>query len=180
MTYTDLFLFLVGLGGAINFSIGGDVFVSDILLIVAIPFFWRKVNTVKFGKTAKVLLGFGVLWFINQVITDGYKGTPFGDWSRGWGKIIFFFLNAFSLSLISGGRLRSIVCGIAGFNCSLILETIFFPNELQSGGCNFDDGAWKFGLGPGLTTLAAIIGTGRPARRLFGKRANSLRCSLWV
>ena len=58
---------------------------------------------------------------------------------------------------------------MAGNACSIILQTIFFPTEFQGGGANFNDGAWKFGYAPGLTTLAAIFGTSRLASRLFGK-----------
>ena len=118
MSYVEIFIFLVGLGSTIKFSLGGDVFLADILLSLVIPFFLRNIRLIKFRGAAGGLLVLGGLWLLNQMITDLYRGSPFEDWSRGWAKILFFFLNAFSLALVSGGRIRPLLCFLVGSACS--------------------------------------------------------------
>ena len=171
MSFVELFLFLTGLGSTIKFSLGGDIFLPDLLLCLAIPFFFKNIHLINFRGVSGVILLLGGLWFLNQIITDAYRGSPFEDWSRGWAKILFFFVDALSLALISGRRIRPILYFLVGNGCSSILQTIFFPTEFQAGGVDFNDGAWKFGYAPGFTTLAAILGTSGLAVRLFGKWA---------
>ena len=149
-------------------SVGGDIFVPDIFLCLAMPFCLSRARLIRFRSIDAALFLLGGLWLLNQIITDVYRGSPFEDWSRGWAKILFLCLNALGLALISGGQIRPILTFLTGNACSFILQTIFFPTEFQRG-VNFNDGAWKFGLGPALTTLAAIFGASRLANRLFGK-----------
>ena len=168
MSFLEIFLFVIGLGSMVKFSFGGEIYVPDIILGLAMPFFVSKVRLRDFRGVAWVLLLLGGLWLLNQIITDVYRGSPFEDWSRGWAKILFFFLNALSLALMSRGRIRPLVSFLAGNACSIILQTALFPTEFQLGGDSFADGAWKFGYAPGLTTLAAIFGTSGLVTRLFG------------
>ncbi|WP_400767050.1 hypothetical protein [Methylosinus sporium] len=174
ITFTELFLLFVGLSSTIKFNIVGELYVPDIVSILIIPLFLPRIRFIKLRGAGGVLILFGALWLLNQMITDAYQLTQLSDLARGWAKIVFFFLNALGLALISAGRLRPLLFFLVGNAVAIVLQAAFFPTEFQQGGLDFNDGAWKFGYAPGLTTLAAIFGTSRLAFRLFGVWGESL------
>ena len=42
MSFTEMFLFLTGLGSMIKFSFGGELFIPDLFLALAMPFFFQR------------------------------------------------------------------------------------------------------------------------------------------
>ena len=169
LKYSIITLFACGLLSPLNFRLGGDIFFPDLFLIGSFLFMGRRLGKLPGARYLVTITILGCLWFLSQVITDIYRETPFEDWSRGWAKILFFLLDLLGLAVVTRLRLERIMAFSAGASIAMILQTLFFPNDFQAdnGAGDFAGGPWKFGLGPGLTSLAAVFGATSLSKSIF-------------
>ena len=146
MTPINLFIFIIAALGRVSVNLIGELYVSEIILLLAILHLGNGFAWLLKNRTFNVLMGFAGLWLLNQMITDVYRATPFEDWTRGWAKSVFFMIDFTGVALLTRFRMDRIVIFFGGIAFSFLLQTLFFPNSSQSEG-EFADGAWKFGIG---------------------------------
>lgn len=170
LTGINIFLFCVGLSRLVMFNVGGELFLADILLTASFVLLMGRGKKYLLRGPCKLLLALGALWMLNALITDIYRGTPFEDWSRGWAKIIFFFLDLAGIILLTELKFIRITAFIVGIAFSFLIEPELFPKEYLIGFLP----AWKFAYSPALTTLAALVGASTLVRRSFGVLGEAL------
>ena len=99
----------------IEVDLGGRLFLSEILLLCMLPILLMLRGRALIALVPRKLLFLGLLWLLSQIFTDVIRGTPFEDWSRGWAKIIFLFLNFTSIYLYINGKEKRFFWFAAGF-----------------------------------------------------------------
>jgi hypothetical protein len=167
MNINSLVAFVLGVFHVAQIKLVGVLLGSDILALCVVPLYLLNKRRLR-GLLKERYLFYGLaLWFLGAIVTDVYRATPAEDYSRGWSKLVFFALNLSALQLLSGGRFEPLRAAILGGVFGGLLELLFFPSEYQRGGL-LDPTTWKFGLGPLLTILAAIVGSYPFTKRFFG------------
>lgn len=145
----DCFVFMIPLLGLLKFSIIGELFVHEIVLVGAVPYFLVTRSDGKNKALVAIVLVMVGLWFFSQVLTDLIRDTAFEDYSRGWAKIIFFGSAFYALSRIVNTPVRAFLW----IGASSI--AVFFRSFQL-----FEDQdwviLWKFGIGPALLTAAIL------------------------
>ncbi len=148
----DVLVFLVPLFIFLKFQIGGDIFVSEILLLFMLPGL-LILGGARLSKPLPLkFLVLGLLWLASQIMTDLVRDSTFHDASRGWAKIAFTLLNFCSLYLLIDGRAKRIVLFAAGLSAGQILGFYFAPNVYA------ESDPWKFGLGSPVTLAIILLG----------------------
>lgn len=152
----DFFFLLIPALSFIEVRLVGRLFLTELIALVSLVFlFVTNRSGVLKTAWAKRLLLFGGLWFSSQVVTDMIRSTAFRDWSRGWSKILFFFVAFLALSLwLKNSRKRFVLCAI-GISLANIASVFLNPSDFQK------EDAWKFGGGFALTVLVASLSTTR-------------------
>jgi hypothetical protein len=162
----NIFLFLAGVSRLVMLNVGGQLYLTDLLLAGSFVFLMLNPGSRRhlFARPVVLLIILAALYLLNAIITDIYRDTPFDDWSRGWSKIIFLFLDLLGLVLVTELKLPRISAFMLGIAFAYLIEPRFFPKVFL---LDFDP-AWKFAYSPALTTFAALVGTSALARRLYG------------
>jgi hypothetical protein len=153
--FGDAFVFLVPLLLPIEFAVGGRLFLSEVALLVALPFLLYDARRRRVSRISHGVIILGCLWLFGLVVTDIYRGTPFDDYSRGWAKVAFLLLNVAALSLLIDGRWRRVTLFAGGLVIGQVLQFYFNPGVYVPGD------PWKFGYG-GAVTLAGVLLASRP------------------
>ena len=153
--FGDAFVFVVPLLLAVQFAVGGRLFLSEVVLLLALPFLLDDARRRGVSRISHGVVALGGLWLFGLVATDVYRGTPLDDYSRGWSKVAFLLLNFAALSLLIDGRWRRVTLFAAGLAAGLTLQFYFDPGIYAAGD------PWKFGFG-GAVTLAGVLLASRP------------------
>jgi len=167
MSYLSAYIFICGAVGRVSVNVIGELYITELMLGVAGVILVARSGKMLFRGSAGWLFLFGTLWLLSQVFTDFYRTTPFEDWTRGWAKIIFFLIDFGGLILLTKLRMDRILIFFAGFACSYLLQSLFFPDYGQAGG-EFVDGMWKFGLSAFFDLGAAVLSASPMLPRLLG------------
>lgn len=147
----DVFVFLVPLLLAVDFNLGGRLFLSEIVLVLALPFLLDQARRRGVSRVPLKVVGLGLIWLIGQVVTDLVRMTPEADWTRGWSKIVFLLVNLASLALLIDGRWRRIWLFGAGLAVGEAVQFYVHPSAYAIGD------PWKFGLGPAVSLGGALL-----------------------
>lgn len=146
----DWLVFLLPLMGLIKFDLIGELFVHELLLILAFPLLVLRRCHLIAKSPARFILLTGVLWFISQVITDLYQDTPVEDLMRGWAKIAFFLVSFASLVMLITTPLR-IFLWIAASTVPMFIRPFqLFAHDLDP------LVLWKFGVGASFLLLTCM------------------------
>ena len=154
---TEAFLFLIPDVLFLEINLVGRLLFSEVLMIAAFPFLvlFRGQKLVERGPAMVLLLG--VIWLMSQIATDIIRDTPFGDYSRGWSKIIFLMINFAVLYILIDNRPRRMSILALGFALGTFLMVQFNPTDYMV------EKPWKFGLG--FASVMAITVFIEPAYR---------------
>jgi hypothetical protein len=149
---SDLISLIVGLFASFYVSVGGQLYVSEILLVLLAPVLWQQKGRflVRNVNVRKILI-LGALWFISQVLTDLIRQTPMSDLMRGWAGIIVLLISFSSLYLLLGNNIRRIIIFIFGYALSGLLSLFFQPSAY------FTTYPWKFGFGVPVILLTFLF-----------------------
>ena len=111
---------------------------------------WRDVVnwTLQDGILRNILRAW-LLYLLLQVCSDMVNGTLPSDFMRGWARLVFFGVNITVIAFLSGLQLDRLAAFFAGYALSLILASFQERNEFLS--------EWKFGYGPALTMVVALL-----------------------
>ena len=157
----DLLSFAVGAG--VNFSVHfvGDLYLSDALLLLALPalVLLRGGRALVSGlRTVYILLG---TWLLGLVISDAYNHTAILDRLRGTAQITFFGLNILALSILLAPNERRKVLYFIGMALGALASVKLQPSEFA------EDYAWKFGYAWGVMLLVLLIASFFYSRRAY-------------
>jgi hypothetical protein len=144
---------MVVLGGGCSFivHIVGDLpFPEVVILALFVPLaviYWRRA----FRPDLRAVYILMVLWLLNQIVTDIYRGTQWYAWMRGDAEIIFFAADLLFLSMLIGDNDRRKVIFLASWAVVAILQVRFHPTQdnLES--------PWKFGYSWGVNLFAVFL-----------------------
>jgi len=134
----------------IEVELVGRLFLSEILLLSMLPFLLMGRGRVLLAPLPRKLLLLGFAWLLSQILTDGIRGTPFEDWSRGWSKIVFLLLNFSAIYLYLDGKEKRFFLFALGIALGQILAYFLNPNIYAA------DLPWKFGYGMAVTLLVVL------------------------
>lgn len=152
----DVLVFVVPLLLAVELKVGGRLYLSEVVLLLALPFLLAEARRRGVSRISHVVLALGVLWFFGLFLTDVYRVTPFADYSRGWSKVAFVLVSFAALSVLIDRRWHRVTLFAAGLALGEALQFFLHPNVFAA------EYPWKFGLG-GPVTLAGVILASRPA-----------------
>jgi hypothetical protein len=147
----DALVFVIPLLLAIRFAVGGQLFLSEVVLLLALPFLLDDARLRGVSRVSRSALVLALLWLFGLIVTDLYRGSPFADYSRGWAKVAFLLINFAALSLLIDGRWRRVTLFAAGLALGEVLQFYFDPSTYAVGD------PWKFGLGPPVTLMGALL-----------------------
>ena len=134
----------------VEWSFGGRVFLSEILLLCILPVLLAIRANWLFALLPGQFILLSLLWLTGQILTDIALDTPFLDWSRGWSKIVFLLLNFTALYLLLSRRKTRLLIFAVGIAVGSIGKFYISPSIFAP------DYPWKFGVGPALTLLMIL------------------------
>ena len=143
-----------------EFSVVGRVFVPELILIGLLPFLLMTRGRLLADPLPRTFLMLAALWLASQVLTDLIRETDFRDYSRGQAKIVFTAANFCALYLLLYGSRRRLVLFALGLAIGGYLSFHLNPSIFS------EAHPWKFGIGPVVALLAALIPLWPPIRRV--------------
>jgi hypothetical protein len=147
---THLFLFLIGFLVFFRINLVGMLTWSEVITLGYFLLRWRDVvNWTLQDGILKTILRAWLLYLVLQVCSDMINDTLPSDFMRGWARLIFFAVNITVIAFLSGLQLDRLAAFFAGYASSLILASFQERNEFLL--------EWKFGYGPALTMVVALL-----------------------
>jgi hypothetical protein len=135
----------------IQINIGGTLFASEIVLLIALPLLIISRGKKLFSPMPRHFIILALVWLFAQMLTDVIRDTPIEDFSRGWARVVFFVTNFIAIYLLVHGSSKRMVLFIFGFAISQILSLLINPGPL------FIAFPWKFGYGTTVTYLICLL-----------------------
>ena len=151
VTWPNIFSLLIPTLMFVDFQMGGRLFLSEVVLLVMLPFLLYNKGKMLLDPYVKTFLLLALLWFFSQITTDIIRDTSFEDWSRGWSKIAFYILNFAAIYLFLDNRTIRYKLFATGVAFGAILSFYIHPSAFAV------DYFWKFGLGYPVSLLVMII-----------------------
>ncbi|MBN2117226.1 MAG: hypothetical protein JW730_11675 [Anaerolineales bacterium] len=152
MQSVDVFIFLVGAFSSFYIDLIGQLYISEIVLILLFPFqLLRRWKVLLKDQLTRKILFFGSLWFVSQVFTDLIRDTSTNDMLRGWAGILVLLVTCSSLYLLTKKNVQRIQFLIFGYAVGA-LAALYFQPPLY-----FSEEPWKFGLGYPITLLVLLF-----------------------
>ena len=138
------------LGGGTQFSVHfvGDLFVAEILLVVAFTamLFVRGRRAIR--PELKFVYALMALWLLGQTISDVYNHIPLVDRIRGTALIVFFAIDIVGISILIGNNQRRKILYMVGLTVGALAQVKLQPSPAA------EDYPWKFGYAFG--TMLAV------------------------
>ena len=134
----------------IEISLIGRLFLTEILLVLSLPYLLSKRRWVILQGDQKTLLIMGLCWLLALMLSDVVMGTSFHDLSRGWSKIIFTMLDFISIYLLTYKNPKRILLFVAGIALGQVVKFFIDPAPFAVAS------PWKFGLSGPITDLLII------------------------
>lgn len=103
----------------------------------------------------KYFYGLAFVWLLSLMLTDIYRGTEFGQYSRGWANIAFFILNYAAMRAVTRGSAKnSIYFMLLILVCAAIKFYFGTGNIIKTGILIID---WRFGYGIAFTAAVLVF-----------------------
>lgn len=148
----ETFILLVGVFSSFYINFIGQLYITEVILILLFPFQWmRNWNVLLKGKLTGRILLFGSLWFVSQVFTDLIRSTPTNDMLRGWAGILVLLVTFSSLYLLIKRSIRRIQIFLLGYTIGVLASLYIQPPYYFAGE------PWKFGFGYPTTLLVLLF-----------------------
>jgi hypothetical protein len=151
---------LVGFLSAFTISLGGQMPVSELILMVIFPWVLMRAYYRREWPSRLLQLGWFhlllLLWGFTAagyVVSDLYRETPFDNLIRGWARVGFLLIDLVSIAYLvdsSWSRLRLLVLALYA---GRVLEAIIYGPLYGQW--------WKFGVGYALTLFGLFAMAGR-------------------
>jgi len=155
-----IFAYLVTFFSFANIAMGGDLFISELLLFVYLVFSFNKFRHLSEPLPRKILL-FGILWLLSQIVTDVIRDTPSENYLRGWAAIIIFLVDFSAVYLIIAKNVIRARMIVFAYALGLIFQFIVVPTEFGA----FEP--WKWALALPITLLLLLYLEVRKTRAIL-------------
>jgi len=131
----------------------GRLYASEVILILLLPALLRQ-NRHPFAKAwVRKTLIMGLLWLAALVATDIVHATAFGDFARGWSRVVITLVSFVATPLLLERDRRRMVMFAVGLVVGYTLTYFINPSvEAQAQ-------PWKFGVGIPITLATALAAT---------------------
>jgi hypothetical protein len=151
ITLRDAFVFLVPAVLAVNAHLGGRLYLSELLLLAALPFLIAERRFSRAMRWQIAVVVAGLLWFWSQAIADLYRSTPPLDLLRGWSNIAFTVIDLVAILMLISGERRRVIIFATGIVVGEALAYRFNPDPYASGD------PWKFGIAMPITLAIVLL-----------------------
>lgn len=152
----DIWAFLLPAVSFAQVAVIGQLYVSELLLLVMLPWLWSAPDRPPLPRWFFVLWAG---WLLSQVVTDIVVGSAFEDFARGWAAIMFTLTDFVAILVLAATprRARLFALGLAtgGILGYFIAPSIFsavYP--------------WKFAFGLPVAFVLATLLSGSIGNRL--------------
>lgn len=155
----DVFVFMLGFGTLFSVHFIGDLYLSEILLVLAFTaiVFLRARRTLR--PEFKIVYALMAFWLLGQTISDIYNHIPIIDRLRGAALIVFFAIDIIGFSILIGNNQRRKIIYLVGLTVGALAQVKLQPSPAA------EDYPWKFGYAWG-TMLAVML----VSSYFYGKR----------
>jgi hypothetical protein len=150
------FLFALGILSSVVVHLIGDIFVAEILIIVALPLLLaHSAQRLAIPRLKRLFALLGA-WLFAQILSDAYNHTVLADRLRGMALIGFFAIEIAFFAICLGTNEQRKAIYLTAYALGSLALTRFQPNvaaiEVQS-----TADWWKWSYAFGATILAALI-----------------------
>jgi hypothetical protein len=152
----DVWAFTLPAVSFLEITIIGRLFVTEILLLVMLPWLWKVPDRPPLPRWFIVVWAG---WLLSQIVTDVLVGSAFRDAARGWAGIAFTLTNFAGILVLAATPKRARLFA-AGLATAGFLGFLFVPNANAA----FDPWKWGLAVPVGLVLAAGL--SGRMATRL--------------
>jgi hypothetical protein len=149
--FPDYVVFLVAFFWYAKFQFVGELFFSEILLILILPFLLYSKGSILLQSLPMTIFALGFLWLFSQIATDLIRETPIDRQLRGWAAITFFLVDFGALYLLMHGNMRRIRLFVFWYAAGGLFGTLAAP------GYGIDAQPWKFGYGTPVMLLLLLL-----------------------
>lgn len=141
-----IFSFLVSFLSFAHINVGGELYISELLLAAYLIFSTSKIRRLA-DPFPKWFLSLGALWLLSQILSDVVNDTPSANYLRGWAAIIFFLVDFAAIYLMAGRSIKRARLLLFGWALGKIFQFVFAPTEYAT------HEPWKWALATPLTLL---------------------------
>jgi hypothetical protein len=144
----DVWAFLVPAVSFAQVTVVGQLYISELLMLVMLPWLWSARGRLPVPRWFVVLWAG---WLLSQIVTDIVVGSVFEDFSRGWAAIVFTLTDLAAILVLAATPRRARLFAL-GLATSGILGYFIAPSIFAA------DYPWKFAFGlPVAFVLAAFL-----------------------
>jgi len=143
-------IWIIGLLSAYSFHLVGEVYISELLLLIVFGMMLKKHGIKLKEPFAKNILFFLLLWFIGQELTDMIRGTDLHDAMRGVAAIFFLAVDFCAVYMLVGNETKRIYIFLVAAALSQISIYFIHPSDYAIGE------PWKFGYGSPTIILVFV------------------------
>lgn len=144
----DAIAAILGFGVSFSVHLIGNLQISEILLVLLLPFFLLTRGRRILRPDLRPILLLLLFWLIGQILTDVYRHTVPHDWIRGDALIVFFGINLIGFVILLGRNFHRQVIFVAAFSAGSLLQARFMPP--------LGEPDWKFGYSTGTIMLVVL------------------------
>ncbi len=155
----DLIVLMMGMGTSTAVHFVGDLYVAEILMLVAFPILVMLRGRRALRPELKGVYVFMGLWLLGLIIADAYNHTELVDRMRGVALIVFFAIDIVGLSILIGRQEKRKILFLTGLMIGALAVVKLQPSDAAI------DYPWKFGYSWGTMQLVLLISS-----YFYGKR----------
>ena len=164
----DVLAFAAPLLGFVQINAIGHLYMTDVVLAVALPFLLIRHGRRLLQRPAASAIVLFALWTFGQVVTDLVRHSAPRDFARGWAMLAFATINFSTIYLIAARRSTRLVLFAAGIATGQILTYLVAPSVYAAGD------PWKFGYGTALTWFVVLLAVQIAGRLRWGRFASGV------
>jgi len=156
LNFQAILIFLVGVSTWIKVRLVGDLYGSDIMLLLICLQLASPKNTILSranSRDVRYILIAWLLWLLGLIISDLVRGTESADFIRGWARVLFFGTDFIGIVLLVRWDFRNLKSLLYGWATALLLTGLFPSNEVVA------NDPWKFAFSTGISLLILILAT---------------------
>ena len=159
--FADAFACAIGLGATFVVHLVGDIFITELLLVLMFPLLLALKGRRIAGRYFRYVLVMLGLWLFGQTVTDFYVGTRGADFVRGTAAIVVFGIQIVSFVILFGENEKRRALFMVSYAIGSLLSAKFHPEM------NIEGVEWKFGYALGTIYLVVLASSFLYARRRF-------------
>jgi hypothetical protein len=155
----------LGLLSGVQIHFVGDLFVTELILIICLPFFLLlRGRRLQRPETIRLFVLLGV-WFLSQVLTDAYRQIELQNRLRGMANIGFFAAEIACFAMLLNSDRRKTIFLASYAVGSIVMAPVQLAGWMP--GAGWQD-QWKWGYSNGCAILACLISCPFIARKKYG------------